>query len=63
MSRPMSLPTLILSESKPRSTAAIESATILSMWSTEMVMSVVITGSPPPSIWYNGAPWSWPHRS
>ncbi|MCY1249522.1 hypothetical protein D9M72_630650 [compost metagenome] len=31
MSTPMSLPTLIFSDSKPRSTAASESATILSM--------------------------------
>ena len=47
----MSLPTLILSELKPRSTAESESDTILSMWSTLMVMSVLMTGSPPPSIW------------
>jgi hypothetical protein len=28
-----------------------------------MVMSVVITGSPPPSILYSGASYSWPNRS
>ena len=28
-----------------------------------MVMSVVIAGSPPPSNWYSGAPYSWPQRS
>ena len=63
MSTPTSLPTLIFSDSKPRSTAAIESATILSMESTLMVMSVVIAGSPPPSIRYSGALYNWPQRS
>ena len=57
------MPPLVKLRSERDQMSAIESATILSMWSTEMVMSVVITGSPPPSIWYNGAPWSWPHRS